>query len=436
MNDALIAVYATSVAYRKFLSKYFAKIVIFVKYLRFCCINVLIFGGGNSIFTNGEKVKEVFMKRFLLPLSSLFLVVACGDDSSSALDAWSENLSSSIASSSSVNNPKSSSEDAPTSSSWSEAIGSSSSSSQNVILSSSEGSSSSHKSTPESESSSSMDSISSSSFQNDKSSSSSNKVVNSSSSLNPQSSSNKVSSSSWIASSSSSSRNDVKSSSSIGNDVSSSSQNVILSSSEGSSSSSSSEIVSSSSGILTDPSKIFELRVPKRDAYTCEEKGDWGDRVFRETYSQSDFVCTYDYDGEKGFLYVQLSPISCSFGFSLTPNYDVDKAELYVNGKFVDISDVKYEWGGNHHVQKLWFTYKGKVFRYGQSSLGFGGRPCQGMDCLNVFESDRKTYVVNGCDEQRSIPIVCNGVNAENQNFDFTDKFKVCEGDPRTQGND
>lgn len=245
-----------------------------------------------------------------------------------------------------------------------------------------------------------------------------------------------LTSSSWIASSSSNSRNDVKSSSSTRNDVSSSSQNVILSSSEGSSSSSSSEIVSSSSGILTDPSKIFELRVPKRDAYTCEEKGDWGDRVFRETYSQSDFVCTYDYDGEKGFLYVQLSPISCSFGLSLTPNYDVDKAELYVNGKFVDISDVKYEWGGNHHVQKLWFTYKGKVFRYGQSSLGFGGRPCQGMDCLNVFESDRKTFVVNGCDEQRAIPIVCNGVNAENQIFDFTDNFKVCEGDPRTQGND
>ena len=340
----------------------------------------MIFGGGNSIFTNGEKVKEVFMKRFLLPLSSLFLVVACGDDSSSALDAWSENLSSSIVSSSSVNNPKSSSENAPTSSSWSEAIGSSSSR---------------H------------------------------------SGLDPESSC-----SSWIASSSSNSRNDVKSSSSTRNDVSSSSQNVILSSSEGSSSSSSSEIVSSSSGILTDPSKIFELRVPKRDAYTCEEKGDWGDRVFRETYSQSDFVCTYDYDGEKGFLYVQLSPISCSFGLSLTPNYDVDKAELYVNGKFVDISDVKDEWGGNHHVQKLWFTYKGKVFRYGQSSLGFGGRPCQGMDCLNVFESDRKTYVVNGCDEQRSIPIVCNGVNAENQNFDFTDNFKVCEGDPRTQGND
>ena len=35
------------------------------------------------------------MKRFLLPLSSLLLVVACGEDSSSAFDAWSENQSSS-----------------------------------------------------------------------------------------------------------------------------------------------------------------------------------------------------------------------------------------------------------------------------------------------------------------------------------------------------
>ena len=242
------------------------------------------------------------------------------------------------------------------------------------------------------------------------------------------------SSSSLIASSSSStplssSHNDVSSSSSV--EVSSSS--VAESSSSVVASSSSVEL-SSSSEILTDPSKIFEMRVPKLDAYTCEEKTNWGDRVFTGTFSQIDLVCTYDYDGEKGFLYVQLNPISCGLALSLIPGYGVEKAEFYVNGKFADVSDVKYEWGGNHHVQKLWFTYKGKVFRYGQSSLGWGGRPCQGFDCLNVFESDRKTYVVNGCDEQRSIPIVCNGVNAENPVFDFTDKFKVCEGDSRNRG--
>ena len=259
-----------------------------------------------------------------------------------------------------------------------------------------------------------------------------------------------LSSSSWIASNSSSSRNDVKNSSSSISEKSSSSSRRSGPDPESSSSvaessssvvaSSSSVELSSSSEILTDPSKIFEMRVPKLDAYTCEEKTNWGDRVFTGTFSQIDLVCTYDYDGEKGFLYVQLNPISCGLALSLIPGYGVEKAEFYVNGKFADVSDVNYEWGGNHHVQKLWFTYKGKVFRYGQSSLGWGGRPCQEMDCLNVYESDKKTYVANGCDEQRSIPIVCNGVNPdkqiEEQVFDFTDKFEVCEGDQRTRGND
>ena len=326
------------------------------------------------------------MKRIMLPLGMLIFVVACGDDSSSANYQWAENGSSS--------------EDVQelSSSSW---IASNSSSSRNDVKNSS-----------------------------------SSVVMNSSSSAKKEvSSSSAISSSSWIASSSSStplssSHNDVSSSSSV--EVSSSS--VAESSSSVVASSSSVEL-SSSSEILTDPSKIFEMRVPKLDAYTCEEKTNWGDRVFTGTFSQIDLVCTYDYDGEKGFLYVQLNPISCGLALSLIPGYGVEKAEFYVNGKFADVSDVKYEWGGNHHLQKLWFTYKDKVFRYGQSSLGWGGRPCQGFDCLNVFESDKKTYVVNGCDEQRSIPIVCNGVNPdkqiEDQVFDFTDEFKVCEGDQR-----
>ena len=198
--------------------------------------------------------------------------------------------------------------------------------------------------------------------------------------------------------------------------------------------SSSSVELSSSSEILTDPSKIFEMRVPKRDAYTCEEKTNWGDRVFTGTFSQIDLVCTYDYDGEKGFLYVQLNPISCGFALSLIPGYDVEKAEFYVNGKFADVSNVDYEWGGNHHVERLQFVYKGNVFRYSQSTMGWGGRPCQSMDCLKVFESDGKTYIENGCNE-RSLPIVCRTVNGKGEIVgDFTDKYKACEGDPRTLG--
>ena len=377
------------------------------------------------------------MKRMFLPLCSLFLVIACGDDSSSAYKEWYENQSSSsdveLESSSSSRH---SGLDPESSSSW---IVTTSSSSWQALSSNSRN-----------------DVESSSSSRDDVSSSSQNVILSSS-----EGSSNS-SSSSWIASSSSNSRNDVKSSSSSRNDVdnssssrddvSSSSQNVIQSSSEGSSSSSmdsisssslqndkssSSVVVSSSSEILTDPSKIFEIRKPKGHVLPCEVPWGGEGEFMRDTLSQHDVICTYDYNGEKGFLYVQLTPISCGGGMSITPGrYNVDKAEFYVDGKFADVSDVDYEWGSNHHVEKLWFTYKENVFLYSQSTMGWGGRPCQNMDCLKVFESDGKTYVENGCNE-RSLPIVCRNINSKGEVVsDFTDTYKVCEGDPRTLGYD
>ena len=326
------------------------------------------------------------MKRMVLPLGALLFVVACGDDSSSAISEWAENKSSS-------------SEMASSSSSQIETL--SSSSSENVILSSSEGSSSSYSSSSLIASSSSSTPLSSS--RND---------VSSSSSVEISSSSVELSSSSVIVSSSSA-------------ELSSSS--IALSSS--------SEALSSSSEILTDPSKIFEIRKPQAGVLPCEIP--WGgDEVQRDTLSQHDVICTYDYNGEKGFLYVQLTPNSCAGGMSITPgSYNVDKAEFYINGKFADVSNVKYEWGGNHHVENLNFTYNGNVFRYAQSTMGWGGRPCQSMDCLKVFESDGKTYIENGCNE-RSLPIVCKTVNGKGEVADFTDNYKVCEGDPRTLGYD
>ena len=335
------------------------------------------------------------MKRMVLPLGALLFVIACGDDSTSANYQWAEDTSSSSKTVSSSSTPV-------------EDLSSSSFSSSSLIVSSS--------------SSSSLTPLSSS--RNDVNSSSSVEISSSSEALS-SSSIAPFSSSSWIASSSSSSRNDVNSSSS---ETLSSSSSVVLSSS--------SEIASSSSEILTDPSKIFEIRKPQAGVLPCEIS--WGgDEVQRDTLSQHDVICTYDYNGEKGFLYVQLTPNSCAGGMSITPgSYNVDKAEFYINGKFADVSNVDYEWGGNHHVERLQFVYKGNVFRYSQSTMGWGGRPCQNMDCLKVFESDGKTYIENGCNE-RSLPIVCRNVNGNGEIVsDFTDTYKVCEGDPRTLGYD
>ena len=319
----------------------------------------------------------------ILPVCSLILLVACGDEntdsifnvesafSSSAITpassftvvpASSGNLPSSstisITSSSVKVSSSSSLAISATSSSWSAAIGSSSSSSQNVILSSSEGSGS------------------------------------------------------------------------------SSSQNVILSSSEGSSNSSSSLIasssatlvVSSSSEAASDPTKIFDIRVPDQKFLPCRDsivsinlREDWIDTV-----GQSDIICNFKYDGDSGFVYVQNNPVSCRLTVGLI-SYEVHKAEFFVNGSMKEISNVRYHGGGNHGIFGLQFTYKGKVFKYDYSTMGMGGRPCQNMDCMMVLESDGKTMVQNGCDEDRSLPIVCRHAKVDGTFDSFEDSFHVCK---------
>ena len=326
----------------------------------------------------------------ILPVCSLILLVACGDEntdsifnvesafSSSAITpassftvvpASSGNLPSSstisITSSSVKVSSSSSLAISATSSSWSAAIGSSSSSSQNVILSSSEGSSS---------------------------SSSQNVILSSSDNSTSSSTGSGSSSSSLIASSSAT------------------------------------LVVSSSSESATDPTKIFDIRVPDQKFLPCRDsivsinlREDWIDTV-----GQSDIICSFKYDGDSGFVYVQNNPVSCRLTVGLI-SYEVHKAEFFVNGSMKEISNVRYHGGGNHGIFGLQFTYKGKVFKYDYSTMGMGGRPCQNMDCMMVLESDGKTVVQNGCDEDRSLPIVCRHAKVDGTFDSFEDSFHVCK---------
>ena len=253
----------------------------------------------------------------------------------------------------------------------------------------------------------------------------------SSSTISITSSSVKLSSSSSLAISATSS----SWSAAIGSS-SSSSQNVILSSSEGSSNSSSSLIasssatlvVSSSSEAANDPTKIFDIRVPDQKFLPCRDsivsinlREDWIDTV-----GQSDIICSFKYDGDSGFVYVQNNPVSCRLTVGLI-SYEVHKAEFFVNGSMKEISNVRYHGGGNHGIFGLQFTYKGKVFKYDYSTMGMGGRPCQNMDCMMVLESDGKTMVQNGCDEDRSLPIVCRHAKVDGTFDSFEDSFHVCK---------
>ena len=151
--------------------------------------------------------------------------------------------------------------------------------------------------------------------------------------------------------------------------------------------------------------------------------------VFKRYVEEKDLICSFKYDGEEGFVYVQSNPTKC-IGSELTPVYDVHKAEFFVNGSKQEITDVKYYGGGSHGTYSIRFTYKGKVFDYGYSTMGMGGRPCQDVDCMNVYEADGKTLVQNGCvKRERSLPVVCRHAKKDGTFSSFEDTYHICESD-------
>lgn len=255
-------------------------------------------------------------------------------------------------------------------------------------------------------------------------------------------------SSSFEKGKSSSSVTKKSSSSTAEENKSSSSKAKVSSSSEKETPSSSSAKSNSSSSfadvVLTDPMEIFKPRVPKMAVLHCSlEDERMGGRVEID-FDQQDWICTFKYADKEGFVYVQGSPTSCRMlGMGMNPEISVDTAALYVNGKYETLSAVSYEWGGNHHNDKFRFTYDGKVYEYFHSSYGFGGRSCQEMDCMRVYEADGTTLIEDGCktfddnlSEVRSLPVVCRFANLNDGSFgDFTDSFELCNGDFRLDTN-
>jgi hypothetical protein len=185
--------------------------------------------------------------------------------------------------------------------------------------------------------------------------------------------------------------------------------------------------LSSSSETVADPTKLFDIRVPNQEALFCMDSSAY--TVFKRYVEEKDLICSFEYDGEEGFVYVQSNPTKC-IGSELTPVYDVHKAEFFVNGSKQEITDVKYYGGGSHGTYSIRFTYKGKVFDYGYSTMGMGGRPCQDVDCMNVYEADGKTLVQNGCvKRERSLPVVCRHAKKDGTFSSFEDTYHICESD-------
>lgn len=229
-----------------------------------------------------------------------------------------------------------------------------------------------------------------------------------------------------------------QSSSSVDKRSSSSEKKSTSSESSATSSSSGNPKSSASTKILTDPIVIFNPRVPQKDVYTCSM--DDGYISMKQSFEQSDFICSFKYDGREGFIYAQASPTDCIQSMGLDPVYSTDTAIMYIGGKYTPITDLVYDVGGNHRNDNFRFTFEGKVYEYDHSSYGWGYRKCHTMDCLRVYEADGETEILDGCasfDEDlnnvRKLPIVCRFADEEGEFDDFTDTFEICEGDFRLQ---
>jgi len=155
----------------------------------------------------------------------------------------------------------------------------------------------------------------------------------------------------------------------------------------------------------------FFVRVPQTRTVTC------GDGTTADA-PDVDLVCQLPWDGKTYYVYVQSHPTAC-FEMMMTPTFDVDGAWMSVDGTVTE-ADATYDWGGNHHNDKLQITYAEMIFQLYHSSFGVGWRSCARPDCLLINDANLN-IVQDGCVPTRTLPVVCVLVNADGSLPEFVD---------------
>jgi len=175
----------------------------------------------------------------------------------------------------------------------------------------------------------------------------------------------------------------------------------------------------------------FTIRVPQ--VHTVECNG--GPPGFQDELEQldTDHICTFDYDGVSGHIYIQATATSCNVLMSPVPFFDVVGAWLSVDGQLTELENPEFFWGGNHHNDFAMFETGGNHFKYWHSTFGFGWRACEPMDCIVVSEpgpSGPGDLIENGCKpKERSLPVICVQVTEDGTYPPLTDNFAPCNGD-------
>ncbi len=171
----------------------------------------------------------------------------------------------------------------------------------------------------------------------------------------------------------------------------------------------------------------FDVRIPQWHTVQCQDPANFT-HVLDEM--ELDWVCTFDYEGVSGHVYVQSKPVGCTVLMGPMPDFETQAAYLSVDGEVSSLQNVVYEWGGNHANDSLSFDYQDRRLKYYHSSFGFGWRTCQPMDCMQVFASAQEEEPAeDGCTMERTIPVVCSQILEDGSFDELVDNFAPCPGD-------
>ncbi|PIE18947.1 MAG: hypothetical protein CSA66_03395 [Proteobacteria bacterium] len=173
----------------------------------------------------------------------------------------------------------------------------------------------------------------------------------------------------------------------------------------------------------------FPMRYPQEHTVSCS--GRFGTEELEQL--ELDWICTFEYGGNSGHVYIQATPTACKVAMSATPVFGDAAGWIALDGAVSALPEATYDWGGNHHNDSLGFMFGDKSFRYYHSSFGYGWRKCQPMDCLQVNDGGGE-LVEDGCTADRTLPAVCRAIAADGTWDDMTDTFERCLGDPNNEG--
>jgi hypothetical protein len=165
----------------------------------------------------------------------------------------------------------------------------------------------------------------------------------------------------------------------------------------------------------------FTYRVPGSKEFYCDDRA--------AQLSDADWLCTFSQGDRPAYVYVQATVVNVMCALAATGIYEVDLAQISIDGVVTSLSNAAYDWGGGHHNDSISFDYEGKTYRYYHSSFGFGFRQCQPMDCVNVYAPGATTPEIEGCGADRSLPEVCVPIDDRGSHEELVDEFMKCPGD-------